>query len=417
MFTQLAKPKYFYSLFFAFWAIIQVSSGNIFETFNQLNTTPDAYSYVESAKSLIRGEYPWFRAVGYPLILLPFYAIGGFKLSCIALTIIQTVAWLISLRLIFKTLVILKQSANLALSASILYAVCLSPLLTTNYLLTETIYIFLLIASLYLIAKWIMKVESKYLWLIFIILAFSALVRPVGAILFYLSGLLVLAHYIKRKSLTFLLPWICGFALLWVHKGLMLHHHNTTELCLSKNNALYHYLYMKARNYPDLNATKYEKPFFKESNKLTDSFKGQEFIYYKLDSVYKKRTRKFFISNPYATIKTMYVNLKEEIPYGYSNNQNAANWVYGISKWQHITLFILGIFIIPLWLLNYIQKRTFSAKLIWTGICLSICSLMILASSLVFWYKDRLHLPVYALIIMVSLLLIKNTRERNGSKV
>jgi hypothetical protein len=410
MFQLLAKPKYFYPFFIGIWGLVQLLSGNLFETFNQLETTPDVFSYIESCKILINGHYPWFRAVGYPLFLTPFYALGGFRFTAICLTIIQTCAWLATLRIVYKTLLIFNLKNKLAFIGSLTYALCISPLLNTNYLLTETFYQLLLLSSFYLFALWLTKSNNKYIPLIFILLPISALIRPVGMFIFYMSAVLVIFQWIKRGKKNLFLPWVLGFTIIIAHISAMKYNHGTTEMCLSKNYALYHYLYMKMEHYPELNATKYVDPFMKKSKVLQDSFKENPNKLIILDSIYKARSMNHFKANPYATLKTMMVNLKEEIPQGYGNNLTSASWVYAITKWQHIAIFMGFLFLPFVLLFKLFTSKVEQAKVWWIAIAIMISALMLVASSLVFWYKDRLHLPLYPLIIVSYFILLTPTK-------
>ena len=256
---------------------------------------------------------------------------------------------------------------------------------------------------------------------IFIVLVSAALIRPLGLNFYYASVIILVMSLIKGNYK--LVPYfILSAFMLFGHILLMKKHHNTTQTCLSKNYALYHYLQMKVEHYPDLNPSKYVKPFFVRSALLDDSIKGEPYFYAYRDSIYQHRFISFFKANKYATVKTMYVNFKEEIFAGYSNHTKCSSWVYKVSTVQHI----LAIFLIPfLMVLLGICHFWFTKDtklLTWLVICMGIIGYICLGSSLVFWYSDRLHLPFYPLIIyilIIGLSMVSGKSEKidNGDKV
>ncbi len=402
MFKKLQKSyAVFYGFFLLLWVFVQFTSGNLQLSFDINAKTPDAESYVESAKLLLNGSYPWFRAVGYPLLLAPFIHFFGENGTIIIFTLLQLMFWLITLRLLYHILLLLKIDAKIVILACIIASLTISNILTTNHLLTETSYSLLLVLSLYLLLRWLLNKNDKYIGFIFIVLAVSALIRPLGVNFYYLSFLILIISLWRKKM--FLLPYF-GISLLLfcTHLFLMKKHHNTYQVCLSKNHALHHYLYMKVINYPNMNASDYEPQFFANSAILDSQISGQSNFYAFRDSIYDEKNKQLFSKNRYATLKTMYVNFKDELWEGFSNHSLAKNWVYTISKWQHF-IFIGSIPFLLLWFaILFITKKIRELNLlIWLTICFMIIGYVCLASSLVFWYGDRLHLPLYYILIMI----------------
>jgi len=394
---------------------VQWLSGSLALSFNENCKTEDAFSYVESAKWLLNGDYPWFRAVGYPLLLVPFIYLFGENGTIVIFTIIHLACWLLTVRLIYITLQIWKISAKIAFLASFIFAITISNILTTNHLLTETIYSFLLLLSIYLTAMWLKNNNYKYTGYIFIVLLVSALIRPLGLNFYYASVIILILGVIKGNYK--LIPYFTLSAfMLFGHIFIMKKHHHTTQICLSKNHALYHYLYMKVSHYPNLNASSYEPQFFKESASLDSTIIDQPYFLAYRDSIYNNRNKAMFSTHKYATLKTMYVNFKDEIWTGYSNHHLAKNWVYQLSTVQHVAI----IFLYPLLCLIFILTILFKkirerALVIWLTLCLGVIGYICLGSSLVFWYGDRLHLPFYSLIIMVCFIIFSAITKNRES--
>lgn len=412
MLQKLGNNKFaFYGFFLLVWIIVQLVSGNLTCSFDPACKTSDAFSYTESALMLLKGGYPWFRAVGYPILLAPFLAFLSENAVIGLFTLFQTILWLFSLRLIYHTLKTWGASNPLALLGSFLFGISISALLTTNHLLTETSYNFLLILSLYLLSHWLKNKNYKYAGWIFITLVVSALIRPLGLNFFYTS-IIILAIGLYRGHFKLIPYFGVALILLGSHLFMMKKHHNTSQICMSKNHALYHYLYMKVIHYPNMNATSYEPDFFKASSQLDDSIGEQKFFFSYRDSIYASRNKALFTSNQYATLKTMYVNFKDEIWTGYSNHNHASRWVYVLTKWQHVLVFIFLIFSCMLFVFRIIRNQISWPLRIWMAIALFICAYISLGSSLVFWYGDRLHLPLYPLVIMTTILLIANPKSK-----
>lgn len=406
MLNKLTNNRYyFFGFFLLIWILVQWLSGNLALSFNENCKTEDAFSYVESAKWLLNGGYPWFRAVGYPLLLAPFIYLFGENGTIVIFTIIQLACWLLTVRLIYSMLKIWNISAKMAFLASFIFALTVSNILTTNHLLTETIYSFLLLLSIYLTANWLKNDKYKYTGYIFIVLVVSALIRPLGLNFYYASVIILILGLIKGNFK--LIPYFAISALLLiVHIGLMKKHHHTTQICMSKNHALYHYLYMKVSHYPNLNASSYEPQFFKESADFDSTIIDKPYFLAYRDSIYQIRNKTMFSTHKYATLKTMYVNFKDEILTGYSNHHLAKNWVYQLSTVEHVAIIFLYPLLCLLFLVVLLLKRIRDRRLIiWLILCLGVIGYICLGSSVVFWYGDRLHLPFYSLIIMVSFII------------
>ncbi len=404
------NSKLFFAIFALWIVFIQLISDNFLASFKLTCQTSDAESYVESAKLLLKGSYPWFRAVGYPLLLAPFIAL--FELSNVILifTVLQSVLWVFSLRIIFQIVKHQTKNVNLSWLAASIYAICLSPIFNTSHLLTETIYIFLLLWVLYFLSKWLEVKHYKFAGFILVLLSVSALIRPLGASFFYFS-LVLIPISLYKKQFRILTYALHSFLILGSHIFFMQKHYKTNQICLSKNHALHHYLYMKVIHYPNMNASEYEQTFFKESAKFDSSISNVPNFYAYRDSIYAVKNKNLFANNKYATIKTMYVNFKDEITTGYSNNNCLPNWVYSITKAQHILMILL----IPMLFLYYVLlffKKFYSNQSIFIAINLMIIAFMCLGSSLVFWYGDRLHFPFYSLIIIIAIIFVHLIKTR-----
>ncbi len=412
MLQKLGNNKFaFYGFFLLIWVFIQLISGNLLCSFNPACKTADAFSYTESAYAILNGGYPWFRAVGYPMLLAPFLSFLSENAVIGLFTLFQTILWLLSIRLIYNTLKNWGAGNHLSLLGSFLFGTSISALLTTNHLLTETGYNFLMLLSLYFLSHWLKDKNYKYAGWIFITLVVSALIRPLGLNFFYAS-IIILAIGLYRGNFKLIPYFGLALILLGSHLFMMKKHHNTTQICMSKNHALYHYLNMKVSHYPNMNASSYVHEFFDLSAQLDDSIGEQKFFYSYRDSIYSRRNKAIFTTSKYATLKTMYVNFKDEIWTGYSNHRQANLWVYTVTKWQHLLVFISLVFSSFLFVIRIIRNQMSWPLRIWLAISLFICTYISLGSSLVFWYGDRLHLPLYPLVIMITILLIANPKTK-----
>ena len=407
LFHKLINNKYyFYTFFVLIWFLIQLVSTNWMTTFSENCLTPDEHSYIEAAKTIIKGGYPWFRAVIYPMLLAPFIYFFGENGTIGILAVIQTICWLLTIRLIFKTLCFWGVKDRLAFVGSTLYALTVSNVLTTNHLLTETIYSFLLILSLYIFGRWLKDGNYKYTGYIFIILVLSALIRTLG-LHFYYASMIILIIGLVRRNYNLIPYFVISAVLLIGHVFLMKKNHNTTQVCLGKNWTLYHYLFMKVEQYPDLNPSKHVKSFFERSVLLDDSIKNEPYFFAVRDSIYNQRMSTLFASQKYALLKTIYVNFKDEILIGY-NHSCAPMWVYKVSGMQHLISIVSIPICCLLLLFASLKRKLYREEIIWLGICFGITIYICFGSSLVFWYGDRLHLPFYP--FLIYMLLIAGTK-------
>jgi len=405
---------YFYGFFLLIWLCVQLLSNNLQYTLNPAFETEDASSYLDGAKALLTGNYPWFRAVGYPFILAPFLGIFGKSFTLIFFTITQCLLWLAIVRLIHSIIKIWRNDEKLALLGSALYAVFISPILYTNHLLTETVYTYLLILSVFLFSKYLNDKTFKHVYWIFPILAFSALVRPVGLYIFYASiplAFFVFQHSFKKTIIFF----FASITLLVSHLFLMYSFHGTAQMCLSKNLAINFYLIPEIINYPDMNKSTYIQNHIDGLQKEIKPFENHPKQYKLVDSMIDSKNKVIFHNTSlYPIIKILYVNFKDELAEGY-NNYGVKKWARKTSGYQHITIFIILIIGIISGVFNHILDKRKPNLLIFLFVLLGVIGFFSLASSIVFWYGDRLHLPFYPIIVILLCLCLPPRRNKTQS--
>lgn len=140
----------------------------------------DAIEYNDLASSLLSNgsfvDFDGYRTPGYPVFIALLYSISSSSIWFVLL--IQIFLHLVSLWLVYKIALKLF-SENVALFASLFFAIDLNQIEYTLALYTETLFIFLLLASVYYLINSLTKSNHFLLLLSAMFLGIATLVRPV----------------------------------------------------------------------------------------------------------------------------------------------------------------------------------------------------------------------------------------------
>lgn len=195
---------------------------------------PDALGYDELAKSLIADHsfkhFDSFRTPGYPVFLSLFYWLLPGKIWTVLL--VQTLISTFTVYIVFRT-VLLFSRFEISLIAAFLAAIDLHQAVYSVALLTETLFVVLLVSSLYFLIKAIKKEHLLSIIASAFFMGLATLVRPAS---FYLPLLIILLISLlsKRKllnRLTEVISFIIVFTLAispWIYNNYS--RYGTTEL-------------------------------------------------------------------------------------------------------------------------------------------------------------------------------------------
>ena len=156
--------------------------------------TPDTPSYVAPAESLLadgtfsrNGVPEIVRTPGYPLLLTIGLRFGHFEPLTVVLQIILSVA---SVALVYHLAWKLTASSTAALAASALAGLEPLSIIYTSFLMSETLFALLLLASLSLLLRYVRTSSALALVAAALMLAAATFVRPVS---YYLTPAIALA--------------------------------------------------------------------------------------------------------------------------------------------------------------------------------------------------------------------------------
>ena len=167
----------------------------------------DTGGYVNSAENLLKygsfsiGEYPNLipfihRTPGYPVFLIPGLIIGSLEWYTIIVQILLSSLIILFIYKIGKTII---RNENVILLACLFYSLSIQSIRYTNYILTETLFSFLLVISTYLFLKYLRFNRFKFAFLSFVILIISIYVRPIGYFFYPLLFIIFVISQFRRK--------------------------------------------------------------------------------------------------------------------------------------------------------------------------------------------------------------------------
>ena len=184
----------------------------------------DTASYVNAANNILKSGFfsqdgiapDYFRTPGYPIFLAIIYMLGG---NNTVVAIVQIVLSTVGIYLIYKTLLLLKTPKNLALTGTALLIFDLTLQEYASIILTESLFAFFLVSSLYFFVKFIVSGRQSFsCFLAFTIsLNYALLIRP---ILMYFNLLVTVALFIffilKKVQLKQAAAFFLCFAVVFI---------------------------------------------------------------------------------------------------------------------------------------------------------------------------------------------------------
>jgi len=181
----------------------------------------DASGYNQLALSLLSKksfvDFDAFRTPGYPVFVAIIYSISFNSVWLVLL--IQILLSVLSVLLVFKTASIMF-SHKIALFSAFLFAIDIHQSLSAVALLTDTLFVFLFLASIYYLCKSIKGYNISLIFISALLLGISTLVRPISFLFPFVAVFFILVIRnlkLKRKfvyslfySVTFIIaisPW------------------------------------------------------------------------------------------------------------------------------------------------------------------------------------------------------------------
>jgi 4-amino-4-deoxy-L-arabinose transferase-like glycosyltransferase len=151
------------------------------EGVSKIKIDPDAIEYHQLALSLLSQKsfegFDAFRTPGYPVFIALIYGISSDSLWCVLF--IQILLSLISVVLVYKIAATIF-SRKIALLSAFLFAIDISQAYYTVTLLTDTLFVFLFLVSVYYLCKSIKENSLLSICLSALFLGIATLVRPIS---------------------------------------------------------------------------------------------------------------------------------------------------------------------------------------------------------------------------------------------
>lgn len=313
-------------------------------------------------------------------------------------------SWIGTALLVFKTLSF-QFTRKTAFIGALLFVFCIGNLAHAFRFLTESIFVFLLTISIYLLQLYFSLNKPKYVVIAVAILLFSALIKPVSLMLAVVVGV-----YFIRKTKEFIYNKF--FSLIIV--ALLLLAYQVTAIkqrygdyTISYIGAITYYNYLGCKAYCYANNIDYlpgknqrTKDFNKMSSHKMKQIANEDFKY---------QVRNNFTNLCKAYLFCIYSNSSKG-NYIVSECKNKSNTFYfdffrflfkAVSKLQTIFFTILGIFLSVFYILKYKKKLSFY-------VVISLMLLTIFFISAISCFEcDRFHITFFPIVILQTIHLIK----------
>lgn len=360
---------------------------------------PDSKSYELAAENLFyHQKVDPIRPIGIafinglPLLFgFPTASLNGWNF------VINGIIWILSLQITFK---LLNTYINhkVAFGLSIAYSLIIGTLIVHFHFLSEGIFTFLLIVSFYLLRKYELHSDSKYLMFAFAILLFSVFIRPSAKGILLIVFTFYIVKFLKHwKSKSSVLIAIVGF-IVGVHLVEMKRNYGNFTLSYIDSFTLYNYLGTRA------DAISKDESFVQCNNQRFDHFTQLSFPKQKVVAIsdFKNQLQ----NNTFALISAYGTDLFTNTFYGsnalyeYKNCNKTAYFepiklvFRAVSKVQNIILTVMGLLLSFIVLLRnkYSKTATIAAYTI---------LYLFFTSGISSEQGDRFHLVFYPLILLL----------------
>ena len=401
---MISKVKYEYLL--GFISIIWVLFfSNILQLRNEYTLANDEGTYLFAAKSLYlnlkvdEGRPLFISAVnGFPL-LFGFSEYFIFKWA----VFVNLICWISTVFLIYK-IAIKETVIKKGFIISLIFLFCIGNLAITYELLSESVFIFMLVLSVFLINKYIMTNKPSYLTLTVALLLLAILVKPLSLGLVFI----LIFFFIKRMKEVFFNKF--SFLILFSVSLIFFQMYS-----LKKESGNFTISYIDSFTYYNYIGTRAD---CLKKNIEFNQGKNQRYIdFIKLSSYEQRKTanddfKNQLINNPINLLKAFFIDIYINSSKGSATvhgckNLNNSNYFKSfqfifkvISKLQNILYTSIGIGLSLLFILRWKTQKVFF--LILSVLILYIFFVSAISSD----QGDRFHIVLYPLII----LLLLNTR-------
>lgn len=380
-----------------FYLIIGFFGDNINNYSNTKHIVNDASSYLEAGKRLYHDcFFDIIRPAGISLFMgLPSVLFNSDLSIVRSILILHFLLWLFSVILVYK---ICKEylSLRIAFVFSALYATLLSPIEISFFLLSETLFVFLLLLSIYEFIRYLKTRKNIHVIAFFVILSFAIIVRP---IIFYfaiisLIGFIGFLLFKENKMKLTILSSLFSILILGIQYLGIYQHHKIITISDTMDKALYQ-MSSLANSIKNNSSINYE---------IEQSLKKRESIMVENNIDFREATKKLFIDeakqNPYYFVKAYLISLKYNF-IGYNQNSK--------SKFSQIFTQIQNFILISILFLSFLimiyyyfkKKITLSQNIIVLLLMYFLSFYLVFMGGLFYWQGDRYNLPAFPFILII----------------
>jgi len=395
------KNKYCYEISLILCGMIWLLMVNfLLQISNQTYVFPDSESYLAAAKNVyLQHKSDAIR----PLLIA---AINGFsllfstKIDLFYLwnIVLNSVFWIFSIVLIFNIIAKIRTRKS-AFIFSLIYMVSIGSTVLVFHVLSEIIFTFFLIATVYFIQKFLETKHLKYLAISLSILILSVLIKPVSKVLILIMIVLFFFQFIKVLKSKWVFFIIFCTSLLMAHTVNMKKNYGDFTITYIDSFTYYNYLGTRAdclKNGTEFKQCDNKRHTYFNTFSLTESKK-----------VASNDIKEQLSSNTFNFVKAYFINVYKNSTGGcgylgvISNKSNTYYFEKMVllfkvlSKIQNIAFSILG-FSLSLYFLAKKPRHITFVKLV-AVITLYIMTLSAISSD----QGDRFHVVIFPLVLIL----------------
>lgn len=368
---------------------------------------PDSASYLEVSSSLKPDS---FRTIGYPLFLRLVLNEEFSALKFHTLYIIQLLLWIISCLIFFR---IVTHYASQKMSFIFCLSVVVNPtfMIYTHAILTEILFLSLLILSSYFIHLYFKLKKQYFLYVSFAIICVATLVRP-G--LLWLNGfaLIYFTFLSTKKFSSFSIFTLIFLCFIGTEMSRYYNQFGLVKLSIIDDITTYRYLNAQAKSFVkncstiEAMATQDSSLNLNQKVSSLSSFCKKDFK--ELRSKHLIEIARAFIFDLYSNFHTGNVSYK-------SANKEQANHLFNITRIFNM-LFVIGlIFYNFIFLYSYLKHklRTDNTFKILTWL-LILTNYLWIVSGVSFWQGDRFNVvwfPLFVIILSISFNIFRSQKQ------
>ncbi|GBU21280.1 hypothetical protein R80B4_01169 [Fibrobacteres bacterium R8-0-B4] len=218
-------------------------------TMYNLNPNSDTIDYVNIASNMLKiglfsqdGVNPdYIRTPGYPLFLALIFMLGG---NIEIAGIVQIALSVFCVFLIYKTLLLLKIRVSAALAGTAVFLFDIGSYRYASSILTETLFKFSLICSLYFLVRYfVSEGRFRYFLAFAVFINYALLVRPILLYFnIFLAVAVIVLFIIKKARLTIVAAYILCFTVVFAGWSYRNYRHSSVFIysTIQNNNQMYY---------------------------------------------------------------------------------------------------------------------------------------------------------------------------------